>query len=272
MNYTRITSSSNPRVKEAVALRKKRSGREPRFLIEGPHLAEMAVSSGATIHEVFFTDIFGSKKDGQKLLRRLSKYTEKIFEVTEHLINKITATDNPQGIAAVASCKAAVIDELPPGNNPFLIVIDGVQDPGNLGTIIRTSDAAGSDAVILLPGTCDPFVPKTIRSTAGSIFNEPLIFMDTASSLDWLHSRNIRVAVTAADAGRSVFDEDLTGGLALVFGNEAHGVSRTMKGFADLTLRIPIYGKAESLNVAAAAAVCIYEAVRQRKTQSRSDE
>jgi TrmH family RNA methyltransferase len=93
--------------------------------------------------------------------------------------------------------------------------------------------------------------------------------MDTESSLKWLHSRNIRVAVTAADAGSSVFDEDLTGGLALVFGNEAHGVSREMKGSADLTLRIPIYGKAESLNVAAAAAVCIYEAVRQREKTRR---
>jgi tRNA G18 (ribose-2'-O)-methylase SpoU len=95
MNYTRITSPSNPRIKEAVALLKKRSGREPRFLIEGPHLAEMALSAGATIHEIFFTDIFGSKKDGQKLLHRLSKHTEKIIEVPKQLLNKLTNTDNP---------------------------------------------------------------------------------------------------------------------------------------------------------------------------------
>ncbi|MDO9288788.1 MAG: RNA methyltransferase, partial [Thermodesulfovibrionales bacterium] len=147
---------------------------------------------------------------------------------------------------------------------PLIVIVEGVQEPGNLGTIIRTADAAGADAVIILEGTCDAFSQKTIRATAGSIFNIPIVYAETDKLLEWLKAKKISLAATSLDAKKSIFNTDLKKPLAFVFGNEAHGVSAEIKKNADVILKIPIFGKAESLNVSASAAICLYEAVRQR--------
>lgn len=267
MGYKRISSLSNPHIKEAINVRERRSkNRQNTFLIEGAHLIETALGSGAVIEEVFITDSFISKKVSRRILRLLLQKNVGIFEITGQILKRITDTETPQGIVAAVSCAPVLLDKLPIRQKPLLTVIDGIREPGNLGTIIRTSDAAGADAVIVLPGTCDVFMPKTIRSTAGSIFNMPAIHADTDNLLKWLSAKDIKLAATSADAEISVFEAALDVPLAIVFGNEAHGVSKQIKKSADLILRIPIYGKAESLNVATSAAVCLYEAVRQRKT------
>jgi TrmH family RNA methyltransferase len=240
------------------------------FLIEGPHLIEMALNSGAKIREVFMTESFGTKKDSQVILRPLSLNACRIFEVTEEIMERIADTKTPQGVAAIVSQKPLGLVDVPLTARPLLVVVDGIQDPGNLGTLIRTSDAAGADAVILLPGTCDAFMQKTIRATAGSIFTIPVVHTDTADLLKWLHNKGIGLAVTSADAKKTVFETDLNIAIAFVFGNEAHGISAQMKKSAEMFIKIPIYGKAESLNVAAASAICLYEAVRQRKQQDFS--
>ena len=263
MKYAKITSPANPHIKKAMEVRKKRPEQDI-FLVEGAHLIEMALEAGAGIMAVFFTGSFISKKEGQAIVSLLAKKTSEIFETTEHLLDKLTDTKTPQGIAAVVSYKTLKLSELPLKNLPLLVVIDGVQDPGNLGSIIRTSDAAGADAVVLLPGTCDPFMPKTLRSTSGSIFTIPVVSAETPHLLEWLAERKIRSVITSADAKKIIFDTDLKFPAAFVFGNEAHGVSEQMRRAADLFLKIPIIGRAESLNVAASAAICLYEAVRQR--------
>ena len=265
MDYPKITSIANPKIKELLDI-KRRKGRYKHslFLIEGPHLIETALISGSQVKDVLFSASFSSKENGQKFLKRLSKHTKNIFEVSEHVIARIADTETTQGIIAVSACRSLSLEDLMPEAEALIVVIDGVQDPGNLGAIIRTSDAAAADAVILLPGTCDAFMQKTVRSTAGSIFNIPVVYADLQALLKWLRLNNIKLAVTSLDSNRTVFEERLEGPLALVFGNEAHGASKEIISAADLLLKIPIYGKAESLNVAAAAAVCIYEAVRQR--------
>ncbi len=265
MNYQKITSIANPKIKELLDIkrRKDRDKNSP-FLIEGPHLIEMALNSGSQINDVLFSASFSSKENGQQFLKRLSKHTKNIFEVSEHIIARLSDTETTQGIIAVSACRLLSLEDLRPGAPALIVVIDGVQDPGNLGAIIRTSDAAAADAVILLPGTCDAFMQKTVRSTAGSIFNIPVVYADLQALLKWLRLNKIKLAVTSLDSDRTVFEERLEGPLAFVFGNEAHGASKEIISAADLLLKIPIYGKAESLNVAAAAAVCIYEAVRQR--------
>lgn len=265
MNYTRITSSSNSKIKEVFDIRRRKStARHAFFVIEGPHLIEMALGADTPLSEVFFTEAFGRKKEGQKILKLLANHTGKIFEVADQILHKLTETETPQGIIAVATYRPLSLKELPLKENPLLVVSDGIQDPGNLGTIIRTADAVGADAVIILPGTCDAFMQKTVRSTAGSIFNIPVIDSDLQTLLKWLRLNKIKLAVTSLDAGKTIFEERLEGSLALVFGNEAHGVSREIISAADLLLKVPIFGQAESLNVASAAAVCIYEALRQR--------
>jgi TrmH family RNA methyltransferase len=159
------------------------------------------------------------------------------------------------------------LDKLRLDDPPLLAVADGIQNPGNLGTIIRTSDAAGADGVLLLPGTCDPFMSKTVRATAWSIFNVPVVHTDRPGLLEWIKEKRIHLAVTAADAPKSVFDTDLDMPVALVFGNEARGVSKPLRKAADLVVKIPIHGRAESLNVATSAAIFLYEAVRQRRAK-----
>lgn len=267
MKYTQITSASNPKIKEALDIKNKRSKyKHAAFIVEGPHLIEMALASGHQIKEVFFTSAFSAKKDGQKILREIRKKTDELFEVTEQIMHKLADTETPQGIIATASYAEKNLEEIRFKSVPLIVAVDGVQEPGNLGAIIRTSDAAGADAVIILKGTCDVFMQKTIRATAGSIFNIPIIYAGTDKFLEWLKSNGIMLIATALDSDKSIFDTGLKKPIAFVFGNEAHGVSNEIKRKADLILKIPIYGKAESLNVSASAAVCLYEAVRQRKT------
>jgi TrmH family RNA methyltransferase len=268
MEFIRITSAANPRIKEAVRLRERRHAKgENLFVIEGLRIIETALEAGACIRKVFFTDHFGSKKEGRAILNTLGRKGANIFATTEHLLNKITDTETPQGIAAVVSYEISSLDSFPARGNPLYAVGDGIQEPGNLGTIIRTADAAGVDAVILLEGTCDVFIPKVIRATAGSIFHLPVAHAKTETFVKWLRSSGILLAATSSDADNSVFETKLDGPMALVFGNEARGVSNTIREAADLSIKIPIYGKAESMNVAISAAVCLYEAARQRRVK-----
>lgn len=266
MRYTKITSAANQHIRDIVQIREKRAKfRHTAFLIEGPHLVEMALDAGVQIKEVFATEAFINTKEHQAMLKKI---TGTAFEVSEQILIKITDTETPQGIVAVAGYEPGTLDTLSLKSNPLLVVLDAIQDPGNLGTIIRTADAAGADAVILLPGSCDAFMPKVIRATAGSLFNIPLVYTESDALVGWLSKKKIRLAATAADAGKTVFEADLSRGIAIVFGNEAHGVSDHLRKAADLLLNIPIFGKAESLNVATSAAICLYEAVRQRKVTS----
>jgi TrmH family RNA methyltransferase len=266
MEYIRITSASNSRIKKAIRVRERKPAEGyNRFVVEGPKIIEMALAAGAEISEVFFTDHFTAKKEGEELIRLLSKITTDIYRVADHVFAKLSDTETPQGIAAVASYPVLSLDSLSFSATSLSVVLDRIRDPGNLGTIIRTADAAGVEAVILLEGTCDAFMPKVIRATAGSIFNVPLALANDNQFMAWRQKHGIKIAVTAADAPRSVFDADLRGPVAFVFGNEGSGVRDAIKDSADLIVKIPLFGKAESLNVAMSAAICLYEAVRQRK-------
>jgi TrmH family RNA methyltransferase len=269
MKYIQITSASNPKIKEALDIKNKRSKyKHAAFIIEGPHLVETALASGNKIRTVFFMDSFRAKRNGQKILSEAAKKADEIFEVTEQIMNKLADTETPQGIIAIASYDIKKLEEIKFKSTPLIVAVDGVQEPGNLGTIIRTSDAAGADAVVILKGTCDVFMQKTIRATAGSIFNVPIIYTGTDKFIQWLKSNGIMLVATALDSDKSTFASDLKKPIAFVFGNEAHGVSSEIKRKADMILKIPIFGKAESLNVSASAAVCLYETARQRLSVS----
>lgn len=271
MKCLRITSPANPHLKEVISILRRRPEEGERFfLIEGTHLVEMALDAGAGIKEVFFTGQFDAKEEGIKLLNRIADQGIRMAEVTDQIVKKLTDTETPQGIAALVKIQTKSLGDLALSNTPLLIVLDRIQDPGNLGTIIRTADAAGADAVLLLPPTCDPFKQKTIRSTAGSIFTIPVIQTEMDELGAFLRAAGVKLAVASSDARDTLYETDLNIPLALVFGNEARGVSTEMRERAEIALRVPVHGKAESLNVASAVAVCIYEAVRQRLATSRS--
>ncbi|MCE5194654.1 MAG: RNA methyltransferase [Nitrospiraceae bacterium] len=264
MNYAKISSAVNQKIKEIIDIKNKRGKYKGNaFILDGPHLIEMALASGTKISRVLITEKFASKKEGRAVLTLLKNKAE-IFEVEERIIAKIADTETPQGILAVASYPSVRLSDIKFKSDPFLIIIDNIQEPGNLGAIIRTADAAGADAVIILKGTCDIFMQKTLRATAGSIFNIQVVSSSTDEVIKWLKANNITLISTAADAQLSIFDADIKKASAFVFGNEAHGISAEIQKNADLVLSIPIMGKAESLNVAVCAAICLYEAVRQK--------
>jgi TrmH family RNA methyltransferase len=264
MTPKKIQSTRNPVVKEALDIREKRSRFKHRaFLIEGPHLIESALMSEGrcTIRKIFYTEAFRRKHAG--LMKRLSTYPLEQYEVRASVLGKLSETDTPQGITAIASYEQSKEDALK--NVGILIVLDGVQDPGNVGTVIRTSDAAGASAVVLLPGSCDPFSSKALRASAGSVFSIPLLYEKRDALENKLNQLGIPIVTTTANARRSLFDTVLKPPLALAFGNESRGISPELKKAASLTVRVPIQGRAESLNVASTAAICIYEALRQHQ-------
>jgi TrmH family RNA methyltransferase len=271
MIHKKITSLSNPLIGKAVDVVKRRHNVVKNvFLAEGPNLVGMAASAGAAIEEVFYTENFIRTEEGRGLLEQLSNMPSPpgtLAEVTEKILSRISDTESPQGIVATVSHVAVNLYDLQLKSEPLLAACDGIQDPGNMGAIIRVSDAAGADAVVVLPGTCDPFSPKTVRATAGSVFNVPIVFTGHADFIDYLKSRNLDLLVTDVRARRSLYESDLKKAFALVFGNEARGVSDVLLKCASGAIRIPIQGKAESLNVATAAAICLYETVRQRITK-----
>jgi RNA methyltransferase, TrmH family len=268
MTRKKITSFSNPLIRQAVEITsvRQRSGREF-FIAEGPHLVAAAIEAGAFFKEVFYTAGFSGTKDGARLLAALENAVNKptmLIELPEPLFAKISDTETPQGILAIISLETVKLCSLDLSASPLIAVCDGIQDPGNLGTIIRVSDAAGADAVVVLPGSCDPYSPKVVRASAGSIFNLPVILCRREELIDYLSENSIKLYVANAKAERSIYETDLREPCALAFGNEARGISSLLQERADGAIKIPILGKAESLNAAVAASICLYEAVRQR--------
>ena len=274
MRPLQITSAANPLIRQVIAVKDKPgSSREGAFLVEGPHLIETALRSGAHIERILFTAGFGRKHEWQKLIRRLLKEISPasagspegtVIEVSEQVFTRLSDTETPQGILAVIALPTATLDGLQFRATPLLAVCDGIQDPGNLGTIVRAADAAGADAVVIMPGTCSPYNSKAVRATAGSLFNIPVVRSDAEDLIRFLMRMDMRLLATDIRGTVSLYDTDLALPIALAFGNEAHGVSRELRKAADQLIRIPIFGKAESLNVAMSASVCLYETARQR--------
>ncbi len=260
----RITSPRNQVVRDAAKLLRGRDRNGP-FLIEGPNLLGAALRRGSngSVERIFFTGEF-FKKNASLIESAFSEAAAADFyELSPHVFEKLCATESPQGIAAIARCEPGRLDRFDLPKGP-VVVFDGVSDPGNLGAIIRTADASGASGVIVLEGTCDVFGPKALRASAGSAFNIPVMHSSRHIALAELKALGISIAVTVPEAGEGLFSAELSLPLAIVFGNESSGVSPEALKAADLSVSIPVHGGAESLNVSAAAAVVLYETLRQR--------
>lgn len=262
----RIDSPANKKVKLAAAL-KQRKQREKSglFVAEGIRLCEMAAESDWSISFGLLTSQLTGQERGRKLMATLQARKCPLYEVPEPIFTKAAGTDTPQGILLVMEQKN---QSLPQKSNAagLYVVMDGVQDPGNAGTIIRTADAVGADGVILLKGSVDVYADKVVRSTMGSIFHIPLYRNVTPAELiDFTQINQLKLLATALDeTARAHFQVDFTQGTAVVMGNEGHGVSAELLAAAQKTY-IPMFGQAESLNVGMSAAIVLYEALRQRR-------
>lgn len=250
---TTLTSTSNPRVRELARLLRARDRREAgRHLVEGPNAVREALAAGV-VDEVLHTDetpLPGDPGDAR------------VTQVSPHVLARLTDATTPQGVVAVARTHTADLDQVV--GRGLLLVLHEVADPGNAGTAVRTADAAGASGVVLTAGSVDPFAPKVIRSAAGSTYHVPIV---VGVSLEQIADR-ARAAgqrMVGLDGGGATPVTDLEvdrGPVALVLGNEAHGLPDSAREHLDDLVAVPIHGRAESLNVAAAAAIALYAAAR----------
>lgn len=240
-----LTSVKNDKVKALKKLHtRKEREKTATFFIEGFHLIEEAVNSNWTIKEIIL-------QDGVDLPKWADDF--KVVEVSENVFQHITQTKTPQGIGAVVNLsKVTKFD----GNH--VLLLDRIQDPGNLGTIIRTADAAGFDAVILGEGTVDVYNDKVIRSTQGSIFHIPVIRDNLIERILNLKKEGFSIWASALTNSKDFHTVKTNDKVALIVGNEGSGIQHDLLDLADELVKIPIYGKAESLNVSIAAGILMY--------------
>jgi len=220
---------------------------EGAFVVEGPLLIEEAVAGGWEI-EAQFVDPRG---------RPVAGAGGRVLELAPHVMERIAATESPQPVMAVVRMPATSIADL--AGSALVVVCDRIADPGNLGTILRSAEAAGAGGVVLVAGSVDPFNPKVVRASAGAIFHVPVV-ADVA--LHELQGLGLALVGTSSHQGTPFTSADLTRPFALVLGSEAHGVDLQLP--IDEWISIPHVGRAESLNVAMAATLVVFEAVRQR--------
>lgn len=270
MAHERITSVQNPLVKRLHALLD-RKGREESgsYLIEGAHLVEEALRSGADVTTV----LFDSERELDAACRRIlenSAQHVQVIEATGPVLAKLSETKSPQGIVAVVKKSRHEWEEwlekqIQSVDDILLLYLDEIQDPGNLGTILRTAEAAGIDGVVLGKGSVDLYNGKVVRATMGALFRLPVFTRFLPQTAEEWRRLGGRVLVSSLSERSLSYDEvDYGGKTAIVIGNEGRGVSPEMVALADLQVHIPIYGQAESLNAAVAAGLFMYEARRKK--------
>ncbi len=260
-----ITSSKNQLIKDIKSLYKKKDRWNSQlFIIEGIKIIEEAFYNNVDLQHVIYTEKLLSTVEG-KIFFELIKYNENIIQIPESLFKEISDTENPQGIIGIAKFNMNKLDDVYNIKNPSLLFLDGVQDPGNMGTIIRTCDAFNLDGIILGKGSVDPYNPKVVRATMGSIFRVPLyISDDSLETLSELSNHKITILATSLEGSVPVYDIDYKEGFVLVIGNESKGVALDILNKSDRLVKIPMPGFAESLNAGVAASIIMYEAMKSR--------
>jgi TrmH family RNA methyltransferase len=259
-----ITSPANPRIKDLARARRRRhrSG----TLVDGFAELRLAVAAGARPLSVYFCPALADDRTGAHLdlLQRCAGAGAELIHVTAPVFEKITYRQSPDGWLAVLPAVATGLDRIALRPDALVLVCESVEKPGNLGAILRTADAAGLDAVIAAGPVTDWGNPNLVRASKGALFTVPVAEGSAVEVLDWLRARALRVVATTPDAPRPYSAADLTGATAIVVGSEQDGLSKIWLAGAAETVRIPMAGRVDSLNVATSAAILIYEAVRQR--------
>ncbi|MGH9483535.1 MAG: TrmH family RNA methyltransferase [Terriglobales bacterium] len=234
--------------------------------IEGPRLIDEALRSGARLEKVLFSQR-GLEQLGPKLLPQVSKHAV-VAVADENAFAGAMDAGHPQGVAALVAWTPARLEAVF-GEPALVVAAAGLQDPGNLGTLLRTADAFGASGVVTLADTVSPFNPKTIRASAGSLFHLPVAAKVAAEELiAACHSRGVRLLTTVVRGGQAPEDAGMEGPVCLVIGQEAAGVPRALLRAADASVSLPMAAHVESLNAGVAAAILLYEAARRRGVEA----
>ena len=260
-----ITSTANQQVKLLVQLNKKRKLRDERgvFVVEGPKMFREAPKE--RIEKVYFSETF-YEKHKETLTKRIQADGLEFEVMQDHIFKTASDTQTPQGVLCIVRQQASDLKTLLEAEKPLLLLLENLQDPGNLGTILRTAEGAGVTGVILSKGCVDLYNPKTIRSTMGSIYRVPFyVTKDLPATIGKLKKEQVKL-YAAHLKGTMQYDEpDYRGRTAFLIGNEGNGLSDEIAGLADSYIKIPMEGQVESLNAAISASLLMYETNRQRR-------
>jgi TrmH family RNA methyltransferase len=278
----KITSLQNPRVKQLVKLRERRDRDDAGlFLIEGYREVRRALEKGLRPKEVYFSPDWFLGENEPALIEQAQQAGAQLFELSKDAFAKVAYRERPDGLLAVAAqwkttladlnvgralrpTETSDVGDKPRPTDPFYLVVEAIEKPGNLGTILRSADAAGCDAVIVCDPVTDIFNPNVVRASTGVLFSVPIVVTDSGAVHAWLKEKGIRTAATTPHTENIYTRTDLCGPLAIVMGSEQYGLSEFWMKGADVLVRIPMAGQADSLNVAMATIITLFEAVRQR--------
>ncbi|GIG67049.1 TrmH family RNA methyltransferase [Phytomonospora endophytica] len=260
-----ITSVTNPRVKALVALRGRRRARQEQgvTLVEGYEELDLALTAGVAPTELYLCPEL-SAGDPRDVAVRAEQAGAQVHRLGRLAFEKAAYREGPDGWLAVVPDIETALADLPEDPNPLVVVCGSVEKPGNLGSILRTADAAGVTAVISVDPVTDWGNPNVVRASKGAVFSVPVASCDTAAFLAWARERGLTVVATTPDTDEYVAGLDLSGPTAVLVGSEKHGLSGELLAAADIRAKLPMFGRVDSLNVAVTAAVVTYECVRQR--------
>ena len=252
-------------MKQLVRLRERRDRDEAGlFLVEGYREVRRALEKGVRLKELYFSPDWFLGENEPALIEQARQAGAQLFELSKDAFAKVAYRERPDGLLAVAPQWKRTLDDLKLGAAPFLLVCESIEKPGNLGTILRSADAAGCDAVIVCDAVTDVFNPNVVRASTGVLFSVPVVVTDSPTVHAWLKAKGIRTAATTPHTDNLYTKTDLRGPLAVVMGSEQYGLSEFWMKGADVLVRIPMAGQADSLNVAMATIITLFEAVRQR--------
>ena len=262
----RISSTANPRIRAALRLRDRRDReRSGLTLIDGAREAARALAGGAILREAFLSAADCHDDECRAALEQLNRAGLPVHDVSAEAFARLAYGDRRDGLIAVAQIPRHGLADLSLPADPLLAVVEGVEKPGNLGAILRSADGAGLSAVIVAePGT-DLFNPNVIRASLATVFSVPVAIASSGELLAWLRDRDIRIVAARVEASVDYVDADYRGAVAIALGSEARGLSDAWAELAETSVRVPMLGAADSLNVSATAAILFYEALRQRR-------
>jgi TrmH family RNA methyltransferase len=264
-----ISSRHNPRFRSALALR---DGAERRArgltLVDGVREIARALDAGARVTEAWVAAGVQEGEEARGLATLLERSGAVIIEAAPELLGRLAYGERRSDLVAVVEVPSTGLSDLELPAGPLVAVLEGLEKPGNIGAVIRSADGAGLDAVILADATSDPWHPNAIRASLGTVFGMAVAVCRTRDARSFLHDRGIRIVAARVDGAVELDRADLTGPLAVVLGSEAAGLSEQWRGPDVTSVRIPMLGRGDSLNVSASAAVLFYEALRQRRRQA----
>lgn len=262
-----ITSRQNARVKQTAKLRQRRQrDRQGRFLIDGLREIERALDAGVEPLEAFVCQPLCDSEAAERLAERLEQSTADVATVTPEVYEKLCFGDRHDGIVVAAATPTRTLESFRLPARPLVVVVEGLEKPGNVGAVIRTADGAGVDGVMVADPLADLWNPNTIRASLGAIFSLNLCVADSSAIRDWLRGYAVPIVAARPDATLAYDQFDFRPGGAIALGSEADGLSDLWQGDGVTAISLPMRGIADSLNVSATAAVLLYEAARQRQT------